>query len=125
MRISKIPQGSFQKWPGSGDKLSSQATEPNKANVSKVGASPLVFLKLNEDGALFFYLQKAKIGCIICDHQHKVIMAVSIVDNYAMNPETIEVLAILRSQQLCMPQGLHNLIIESDCLLLLVEEITA
>lgn len=50
-------------------------------------------------------------------------MAASMIDNCAMNPETLEALALLRSLQLSMRKGIQILIVESDCLLL-VEEIT-
>lgn len=85
---------------------------------------PLNFLKRNVDGALFFDHKKSGIGCLLRDHQGQTLMAASLVDNCVINPESNEALAILRSLQLCLRQGIHGLIIECDCSLL-VEEITA
>lgn len=49
-------------------------------------------------------------------------MAASIAEPHVAQLESIKALSILRGLQLCMHQGFSNLIIESDCLLV-VEEI--
>lgn len=42
-------------------------------------------------------------------------MAASIREKVVLIPKTIESLVILRGFQCCLPMGVHNLIIESDC----------
>lgn len=107
--------------------LNYQQSHPHnqvKQVLIKWDPPPLDFLMLNIDGALFFDLQKVGIGCLLRDHQGQTIMATSLVDNFAMNLQSIEVVAILRSLQLCLRQGIHSLIIESDCSLLVGEILT-
>lgn len=58
--------------------------------------------KVNVDGALFFNIQKARIGFTTHDHEVKVFLAAIIVEWKMDSPETIEALAVLRSFQLCM-----------------------
>lgn len=81
--------------------------------------SPLtIFLKLIVDGAMFFDLQKTGIGFIVLDHEAKALLAACILENNVANPKTIEALAILTTLHLCMHQRIANLIIESDCMLI-------
>lgn len=83
---------------------------------------PTNFYKLNIDAALFFNLEKVDYGAIVLDYRGTTLLATSVAEFHVTQPEAIEALSIFRGLQLCMHQGLENLIIESDCLLV-VEEI--
>lgn len=50
-------------------------------------------------------------------------MATSITEPHIAQPKTVEALAILRGLQLCVHQGFNPITIESDCMLVVVEEI--
>lgn len=67
--------------------------------------------------------RKVCIGFIVRDHRGKALMVASIVKSNVANLESIETLVILKGLQLCMHQGISNLIIKSDCLLV-VEKIS-
>lgn len=66
-------------------------------------------------------MQKVGIVFIVPDHRGRPTMATNIAEQNVTNPESIEVLAIFKSLQLCLHQGIPRLIIESDCLLLMEE----
>lgn len=78
----------------------------------------------NVDGAIFFNYEKAGVGCLLRDAQGDLIMAASSPEILA-EPATIEALAILRGLQLSIHLELSNLIIKSDCLLLVEEVLQA
>lgn len=48
----------------------------------------------------------------------KVVMVASKVEPEVEDPEAIELLAVFRGLQLCSTMGISNLLVESDCLLL-------
>lgn len=76
------------------------------------------FLKLNVDGIIFFYLQKARVGVIVRDPQGSTILVASLSEKNVHYPKAIESIVILRGLQLCLHQGIPNLVIARDCLLL-------
>lgn len=61
---------------------------------------------------------------MVRDYSSKVIMLASVAESIVASPEAIEALAVLKSLQICTHLGIPNLIIESDCLLL-VEELNS
>lgn len=71
---------------------------------------------------VFWYSEGGGIGFIIRDRKGKVALVVSVEEKIVENFETIEALVVFWSIQLCIHHGFTNLVIESDCLLL-VEEI--
>ncbi|XP_042950304.1 uncharacterized protein LOC122282418 [Carya illinoinensis] len=80
------------------------------------------WFKLNVDGALFFYCNKTGIGAILRNSFGDVIMALSKVEEEFLEPKNVEAMVVLRGLQFYLQSGIHNLLIESDCLHL-VEEI--
>lgn len=72
-------------------------------------------MKLTVDGALFMDFQVIGVGPILRDHQGDVLLATSIKEQGIQDPETIEMLVVLRGLQTCLTLGLSNVIIESDC----------
>ena len=68
----------------------------------------------NEDGS-------AGVGLILRDWEGKVIMAVSKRESAVVEPLEIELVAILRGLQFCIPLGLQALTIETDSLILAKE----
>lgn len=101
---------SFQKY----------TAQPASPNLYKSGwlPPPTGFLKLNVDGALFSNLQQAGVGFIMRDCSRSAIMAASIKEPHVANPVDIESLANLRGLQHCLNQGLSNLLIESESLVI-------
>lgn len=85
---------------------------------------PLSVYKLNVDETLFFDTHKASIDFLVRNHAGNMALPACIFEKNVDNLVVIEVLAIIRSLQLCMHHGFTNIIIESNCLLL-VEEILA
>lgn len=79
------------------------------------------FVKINVDGAIFEDIKKAGVGVILRDAIGRVVMAATKREDDVDEVATIEALAILRGQQLCMPLGICKLVIESDSLLLVQE----
>lgn len=73
------------------------------------------------DSAIFYDLQKVGIRAILRNNKGNTIMATNLLENEVPNPETIETLAKLRGLQLCVLQGIPNIIVESDCLLVIKE----
>ncbi|XP_035544595.1 uncharacterized protein LOC118347988 [Juglans regia] len=90
----------------------------SKYLVYRWSAPPEDSLKLNIDGALFFYLNKAGMGVVLRNHMGEVLMASSRVESVFLEPEQVEAVALLRGLQLCMRLGIPKLIIKSDCLFL-------
>ncbi|XP_041026966.1 uncharacterized protein LOC121267170 [Juglans microcarpa x Juglans regia] len=82
-------------------------------------------LKLNVDEAIFATLNRSGVGFILRSSSSKVIMAASMKENGANDSMEIELLAILRGLQICIPMGIDELIIESDLLLIVNELIGA
>ncbi|XP_041024508.1 uncharacterized protein LOC121265073 [Juglans microcarpa x Juglans regia] len=74
-------------------------------------------LKLNTDGAVFADLASSGIRVILRDYQGKVLLLASGRENFVQDPIEIELLAILRGLQLCIPMDIPELIVESDSLL--------
>ncbi|XP_042950166.1 uncharacterized protein LOC122282279 [Carya illinoinensis] len=68
----------------------------------------------NEDGS-------AGVGLILRDWEGKVIMAVSKRASAVVEPLEVELVAILRGLQFCIPLGLQALTIETDSLILAKE----
>lgn len=80
---------------------------------------PFSCYKLNMDRVTFFDMQKTGVVFIVRDHKGQVLLAASIFESIVNENETIEVIVVLRSLQLCLQQGFSNLIIESDCFILM------
>ncbi|XP_042965942.1 uncharacterized protein LOC122299620 [Carya illinoinensis] len=97
----------------------SQQKNPDHIKLNGLWSPPPEgFLKLNVDGALFFDQKKAGIGAVLRDGRGEVILAASKMECYIEEPETIELVAILRGLQLCIQSGISKLVVESDCKLL-------
>ncbi|XP_040987646.1 uncharacterized protein LOC121235362 [Juglans microcarpa x Juglans regia] len=79
------------------------------------------YLKLNVDEAVFSDMRKTGIGLILRDSYGKMVMTTTISEIEVNEPATIELLAVLRGLQLCIPLGIPKLIIESDYLLMVQE----
>ncbi|XP_035545034.1 uncharacterized protein LOC118348152 [Juglans regia] len=78
-------------------------------------------LKLNVDGAVFANQRRARVGVILRDDKGGVILLACKKENEINDPLEIELLAILRGLQICLPLGIPQLVIESDYLLLVDE----
>ncbi|KAF5447115.1 hypothetical protein F2P56_032687 [Juglans regia] len=79
---------------------------------------PTGVLKLNVDGAIFKDQHRARVGIIFRDAAGDVILAAS-KKEYAVNDlAKVELLAMLRGLQLCLPVGIEELILESDSLMM-------
>ncbi|XP_042958240.1 uncharacterized protein LOC122293837 [Carya illinoinensis] len=89
--------------------------------VTKWQLSPQGTTKLNVDGAIFHADGSAGVGLILRDWEGKVILAVSKKEAAVMEPLEIELIAILRGLQFCIPLGLQALTIETDSLILAQE----
>lgn len=64
-----------------------------------------------------FDQKKARIGVILRDLTGKILFTAIVVEHEIPDPKTIEVLAILQGFQLCLNQGIPNLLVEYDCML--------
>lgn len=73
-------------------------------------------LKLNVDEAIFVERNKAGVGSVLRDAECRVIMAATKSEKQTGDPLEIELLAIFRGFQLCVPLGIENLKVESDSL---------
>ncbi|KAF5478058.1 hypothetical protein F2P56_004648, partial [Juglans regia] len=78
-------------------------------------------LKLNVDGAVFASQQRAGVGVILRDDKGEVILSACKKENDINDHLEIELIAILRGLQICLPLGIPQLVIESDSLLLVDE----
>ncbi|KAF5443149.1 hypothetical protein F2P56_035733 [Juglans regia] len=78
-------------------------------------------LKLNVDGAIFNDQQGAGVGIILRDAVGEVLLAVSKKGHAVNDPPDVELLAMLRGLQLCIPLGIEELILESDSLLMITQ----
>ncbi|XP_041020432.1 uncharacterized protein LOC121262066 [Juglans microcarpa x Juglans regia] len=79
-------------------------------------APPDGFLKVNVDGSIFANLRKAGVGIVLRDTSGGIVMAASKNELEVDEAVTIEFIVVLRGLQPCLPLGIPNLIIESDCL---------
>ncbi|KAF5463849.1 hypothetical protein F2P56_013977 [Juglans regia] len=82
-------------------------------------------LKLKVDGAIFATLNRAGVGVILKNTSSEVIMVANMKENGVNDPMEIELLAIFKGLQICIPMGIDELIIESDSLLIVNELIEA
>ncbi|XP_042944784.1 uncharacterized protein LOC122278665 [Carya illinoinensis] len=82
---------------------------------------PVGSLKLNVDGATFSDQCRSGIGVVLRDDKGKVTFAASKPEDAIADPMEIELIAILRGIQLCIPLGIVELQIESDALLVIEE----
>lgn len=73
-------------------------------------------------GLFSLFLRKQWLVSIVKDHKDETLMVASIPKSSVADLESLEALTILRGLQLCLYQGISNLIIETNCLLV-VEEI--
>lgn len=73
------------------------------------------YFKLNIDGALFHNLQEVGLGAIVRNCKVDTTMAASIREENIQSLQIIESLAILRVIQLCLQLEISNVIIESNC----------
>ncbi|XP_042958008.1 uncharacterized protein LOC122293496 [Carya illinoinensis] len=90
----------------------SMDTDRNRAESS---------LKLNVDGAIFSDQCRSGIGVVLRDDKGQVTFAASKLEDALADPMEIELIAILRGIQLCIPLGIAELQIESDALLVIEE----
>lgn len=71
---------------------------------------------------IFYNLQAVGCGIVLRDNLGDVLMiATNIRKKGLQDPETMECLAILRGIQLCLPFGIFNLVVESDCQIVILE----
>ncbi|XP_042988698.1 uncharacterized protein LOC122316231 [Carya illinoinensis] len=82
---------------------------------------PSGVFKLNVDGAFSSNGSVAGTGAIVRDSKGEVIMSATKKEVSIMIVVEVEALAILRGLQFCIHLGIHNLIIESDSLLVVRE----
>ncbi|XP_042977409.1 uncharacterized protein LOC122308235 [Carya illinoinensis] len=85
---------------------------------------PSGFYKLNVDAALFFYLKKVRVGAVLRDGKREMVMAVSKAENELHDPESMELIVMLRRLQFILQLGISKIILESDSLLM-VEALNA
>ncbi|XP_041009377.1 uncharacterized protein LOC121253432 [Juglans microcarpa x Juglans regia] len=78
-------------------------------------------LKLNVDGVVFANQRSAGVGFILRNSKAEVIFSASKKENDINDPIEIELLAILRGLQFCIPLGISHLVIESDSILMVNE----
>lgn len=74
-------------------------------------------LKLNVDGAVIADQQSMGMGCALRDENGEVLMAAMIPKQNHNSPLEIDLVAILRGLQRCLPMGKRNVMVESDSLL--------
>lgn len=77
------------------------------------------FLKLNVDGVIFFYQHKAGMAVILGNTKGDLVMVASKLENEVHDPITIELLAMFRGLELCASMGNADIILESNCLLMI------
>ncbi|XP_042942822.1 uncharacterized protein LOC122277005 [Carya illinoinensis] len=87
----------------------------------QMGIPPSRVFKLNVDGAFSSNGSMAGIGAIVRDSKGEVIMSAAKKELSVMIVVEVEALAILRGLQFCIHLGIHNLVIESDSLLVVKE----
>lgn len=80
---------------------------------------PLEFVKLNVGGAIFFDNCRSGIGLILRYEKGDFRLAASVSEKEVQDPETIELLAILRGLQIGSRMGFRKIIVEGDCLLMI------
>ncbi|KAF5450764.1 hypothetical protein F2P56_031091 [Juglans regia] len=84
---------------------------------------PVGSLKLNIDGALFHDQGRSSVGMILQDETGNVLFTTTKPEHEIIDHMEVELLAVLRGLQLCLPLGIHDLQVESDALLV-VQELT-
>ncbi|XP_040999440.1 uncharacterized protein LOC121245502 [Juglans microcarpa x Juglans regia] len=89
--------------------------------VCKWNFPPTKFLKLNVDGVVFSDLRKPGIGMVLRDSHGNVVMAATVSGNAMNDPTIIELFAIFKGLQLCLPLAIPKLIVESNCWLVVQE----
>lgn len=72
-------------------------------------------LKLNVDGVIFASIRATEIRTILLDNKGDIILVASIREQADFDPTSIECLAIYKGLQLCLNMGITNLLVESDC----------
>ncbi|XP_041001600.1 uncharacterized protein LOC121247296 [Juglans microcarpa x Juglans regia] len=77
---------------------------------------PTAVLKLNIDGALFLDQCRSGVGMVLRDEHGKVIFSANKPEHEVQDPMKIELIAILRGLQMCIPLGIAELQVESDFL---------
>lgn len=99
-------------WWLTASKLPKPSVQPNQVHFDRI------LHHLSFSSWIFFDLKKVGIWFIVRDYNGKPFMAVSITEREVPNPKYIEALVILRSLWLCLHQEIPNIIVESNCLLL-------
>ncbi|XP_042939486.1 uncharacterized protein LOC122274515 [Carya illinoinensis] len=79
---------------------------------------PHGFYKLNVDAALFFDLKKAGVGGVLRDERGEMVLAMSKAEHELHDPESVELVAILRGLQFILQLGIRKIVLESDSLLM-------
>ncbi|KAF5471637.1 hypothetical protein F2P56_008414 [Juglans regia] len=92
-----------------------------RGKLCKWKPPPPGFLKLNVDGAMFADVGKSGIGVVLRDEAGQVVMAATKKEDFVDEPATIELLAVLRGLQFFLSLGIPNLVVESDCLVVVQE----
>lgn len=80
--------------------------------------------KLNVDGAIFAYQCSAGVGIILRNDKGEIILSTSKKESEVNDPLKVEMLAIFRALQICIPLDLNELLIESDSLIMVNEILT-
>ncbi|XP_042952221.1 uncharacterized protein LOC122289301 [Carya illinoinensis] len=86
-----------------------------------MATSSLELIKLNVDGAIFFYRYKAEVGIILRGTKGDIVMFASKLEAKAQDLAIIKLLAMFWGLQLCANMRIANLILESDCLMMVDE----
>lgn len=74
-------------------------------------------MKLNVNGAVFLDRTKTDVGRVLQDAQGRVAMAATKLEEFLDDPLAVELLAIFRGLQFCVPLSILDLVVESDSLL--------
>lgn len=70
---------------------------------------------------MFFNQHKVGVGVILKNEKRDTVMAGSKVEIEVADPGSFELLAIFRGMQLCVNMSISDIILESDCLLMVRE----
>ncbi|XP_042954614.1 uncharacterized protein LOC122291030 [Carya illinoinensis] len=93
------------------------STKQNMVRDMRWKPPPIGALKINTDGAMFQGCCTSGVGVILRDEKGKVILAACKKEPEFSDPMEVELLAILRGLQLCIPLGIGELIVETDSML--------
>lgn len=99
----------------------SSALTPKLGRIRAWQPPPEGWFKVNIDVTLFFDIQEACIRATVRDNRGDIMLVASIKEKQVQEPKTIQSLAILRGLQQCLHLGITNLIIESNCQLVVSE----